>query len=467
MSNTCECCGAYLGPPTGRGRPRKYCDDKCRRDAWRARRGVPSAAGPPGSGAPEPAASAGDEVLAQILKDLQEGARDLQRILLSGDGEEPLRRITQMQQQLDGLTAGAVGRARHRKVTWNKISSILGISEDTTRHRFTDRYILRRAARFARSRQLPNSVAALFSSPASPAAANGASGAPRPPEPGDSAPAPPPGDDADVSEPPQGPASRAAYNRLAPILSMLIRTSQRTNKEVSEKIGCSASYLSRILSGERVPTWELTRRFAQVCGADPAVLRRVWESQKLSESNRDATVVDRSEVTMPATRRLRIAVETLHMKAGSPAPQDLAVASRWSLGITETASLLEGEVLPDEQVLWRFVRLLGGDTTYFTDLLSAARLEADTAAAVAAEGHPAVGEAPADSGIHQVMTTFRPVLTTQDTVQDGRARILQRMAEKKQDGEEEQPSLLMHKLASMRTHAAGLTRRTATRPTWT
>ncbi|MEV4193790.1 hypothetical protein [Streptomyces toxytricini] len=118
-------------------------------------------------------------------------------------------------------------------------------------------------------------------------------------------------------------------------------------------------------------------------------------------------------------------------------------------------------------MLWRFVRLLGGDTTYFTDLLSAARLEADTSAAVAAEGHPAAGEASADSGIHQVMTTFRPVLNTQDTVQDGHARILQRMAEKKQDGKEEQPSLLMHKLASMRTRAAGLARRTATWPTWT
>ncbi|XIE81615.1 helix-turn-helix domain-containing protein [Streptomyces sp. SBR177] len=50
---------------------------------------------------------------------------------------------------------------------------------------------------------------------------------------------------------------------------MLIRTSKLTNKEVSKKIGCSASYLSRILSGERVPTWTLTRNFAQVCGADP------------------------------------------------------------------------------------------------------------------------------------------------------------------------------------------------------
>ncbi|MEU0250458.1 helix-turn-helix transcriptional regulator [Streptomyces sp. NPDC006235] len=50
---------------------------------------------------------------------------------------------------------------------------------------------------------------------------------------------------------------------------MLIRTAQLTNKEVSSRIGCSPSYLSRILSGERVPTWELTRKFAHACGADP------------------------------------------------------------------------------------------------------------------------------------------------------------------------------------------------------
>ncbi|MFI6376543.1 helix-turn-helix domain-containing protein [Streptomyces sp. NPDC050546] len=54
---------------------------------------------------------------------------------------------------------------------------------------------------------------------------------------------------------------------------MLIRTAQLTNKEVSSRIGCSSSYLSRILSGERVPTWALTRKFAQTCGADPEVPR--------------------------------------------------------------------------------------------------------------------------------------------------------------------------------------------------
>ncbi|MDO0909314.1 hypothetical protein QQM39_00005 [Streptomyces sp. DT2A-34] len=39
-----------------------------------------------------------------------------------------------------------------------------------------------------------------------------------------------------------------------------------------------------------MPTWHLTRKFAQTCGADPEVLRTVWESEKLSEKSRETAV---------------------------------------------------------------------------------------------------------------------------------------------------------------------------------
>ncbi|MFE3032469.1 hypothetical protein ACFXKY_12545 [Streptomyces canus] len=54
-------------------------------------------------------------------------------------------------------------------------------------------------------------------------------------------------------------ADGAAYNRLSPILSALIHTAQLAHKQVSARIGCSASSPSRILSGRRVPTWAMTR----------------------------------------------------------------------------------------------------------------------------------------------------------------------------------------------------------------
>ncbi|MGW0121715.1 helix-turn-helix domain-containing protein [Streptomyces sp. NPDC003327] len=477
MSDACEWCGSRLGPSTGKGRPRKYCDNgKCRQMAHRARRGNAPAAGlaaAGSTGAPAPGASAGEEVLAEILKDLQEGARELLRILPACDGEEPLKRIAQMQEQLEGLTAAAVGRARQRRVTWARISPLLGFSEETTRHRYTERYILRRVARFARSSQLPGTLTGLFASPSATASVDG-SAPPGSPEPASTAAT---GDD--IAEPPQGESSGAAYNRLAPILSMLVRTSKLSQKEVSMKIGCSASYLSRILSGERVPTWALTKKFARVCGADPAILRRVWESQKLSEKSRNATVADYGETPMPAATRLRTAVETLHLKAGRPAPQDLAVASRWALGITEVASVLEGEVLPDQNVLTVFVRILGGDIGYFSTLLAEARREAGTddgmtSAPAAARTRPAeawqppsgaADEALPVSSVDRVLKTFSEVFTEQDTVQDGRARILRKIAEKKQDDELEPAALLVHKISGMRTRAAELARR-APRTTW-
>jgi transcriptional regulator with XRE-family HTH domain len=366
--------------------------------------------------------TAGDELLIEIAKDIQDGARDLARLLPSSDGEEPLRRIAQLHEQLDGLTAAVVGRARYRRLTWSTISSILRISEDTARHRYTERYILRRLARFNRSETALTSLAGLFNNPVPHAADS-------PEEPaGNEAgsesrePGPERGDGSDQTAPIE--SSGAAYNRLAPILSMLIRTAQLTNKEVSNRIGCSSSYLSRILSGERVPTWALTRKFAQTCGADPEVLRTVWESEKLSEKNREPAVTP-NEPPMPAAEKLRTAVHTLHLRAGRPAPSDVAVASRWLLSAGAVASILEATVLPHPDVLEAFVRVLGGDVDHFRQLLDDARREATEGATFL---HPDPDTDPQPTGPDAVMTTFSKVFLEERTVEDGRARLLHKLA---------------------------------------
>ncbi|MFC8412650.1 helix-turn-helix domain-containing protein [Streptomyces coelicoflavus] len=386
---------------------------------------------------------AGDELLAEIARDIQDGARDLARLLPSLDGQEPLRRVVQLQEQLDGLTAAVVGRARYRRVTWHAVSSTLGISEDTARHRYTDRYVLRRLARFNRSETAPTSLAALFSAPVG-GVHDGAGDAGG--ESGDTA-----GDRGGGEGPDQqtSPAesSGAAYNRLSPILSMLIRTAQVTNKDVSSRIGCSASYLSRILSGERVPTWELTRKFAQACGADPEVLRAVWESEKLRHKSGVRACVPEAP-GLSAAERLRAAIHTLHLRAGRPTPVDVAVASRWVLTAGTVASLLDATVLPPPGVLHTFVQLLGGDTDHFHQLLHAAQHEAapDTALQpppTCPAAMPTAVTTPADGAIAQpitpapnsiagpdaVMKTFSEVLTEDRTVEDGRARLLHKHAQ--------------------------------------
>jgi transcriptional regulator with XRE-family HTH domain len=366
----------------------------------------------------------GDELLVEIAKDIQDGARDLARLLPSSDGEEPLRRIAQLYEQLDGLTAAVVGRARYRRLTWSTISSVLRISEDTARHRYTERYILRRLARFNRSETTLTSLAGLFSNPVPHAADT--PGEPAGSETGGESrePGPDRGDGTDQTTPIE--SSGAAYNRLAPILSMLIRTAQLTNKEVSSRIGCSASYLSRIISGERVPTWALTRKFALTCGADPEVLRTVWESEKLSEKSREPAVMP-DDPPMPAAERLRTAVHTLHLRAGRPAPSDVAVASRWLLSAGAVASILEATALPHPDVLEAFVLVLGGDTDHFRQLLDDARREATEGATFL---HPDPDPDPQPTGPDAVMTTFSKVFLEERTVEDGRARLLHKLAKR-------------------------------------
>lgn len=496
MSDTCELCGSALAGGPGKGRPRKYCGDACRQAAHRRRlhsdastrsaAPSPTPAGistdprptPRTCPAPRTAAtgpSTGDEILTEIAKDIQEGARDLARLLPSSDGEEPLQRIAQLHEQLDGLTAAVVGRARYRRVTWSTISSMLRISEDTARHRYTERYVLRRLARFNRSEAALTSLTGVFSGTVghiaeSPddATADGDTAA-------DSDEAATERSDKSEQSTPSEP-SGAAYNRLSPILSMLIRTAQLTNKEVSGRIGCSPSYLSRILSGERVPTWNLTRKFARACGADPDVLRTVWESEKLSEKSRGPATADPDEPPMPATEQLRAAIHTLHLRAGRPAPNDVAVASRWLLSAGAVASVLETTVLPHQAILETFVRILGGDVHHFNRLLDNARTEASQESgrlqpSTQPTPHPSPAATltaqrntrPTDTDPHHtqpigadaVMKTFSKVLTEDQTVEDGRARLLQKLAKqhatpvRKKDGTHPRPTgALKHRLTT-------------------
>lgn len=451
----------------GRGRPRKYCGNTCRQAAHRRRGGTPAKATAPRASAPrasepEPPASqpsavslaavhapsAGDELTAELAKDIQDGARELARLLPSLNGDDPLRRVAQLHEQIEGLTAAIVGRARYRRVTWSTISTILRISEDTARHRYTERFILRRLARFNRTGMPLTSLTRLFTSAAphgsgsrdrggsTPLGESGETGTDRGEGPDQSAPTEPSG---------------AAFNRLSPILSMLVRTAQLSNKEVSRRIGCSASYLSRILSGERLPTWELTHKFAQACGADPDVLRTVWESEKLSDKDRDPAPADPDAPALPAADRLRAAVHTLHLRAGRPAPSDVAVASRWLLSTSAVASILEGTLLPHPDVLATFVRVLGGDVLHFSRLLDEARHEATCGTRLLpSPAHHTSSPGPAQdtpapptpslplqpsaanaAGEHlaEHIAAFSKVFTEDETVEDGRARLLDKLAE--------------------------------------
>ncbi|MFD8025740.1 helix-turn-helix domain-containing protein [Streptomyces lavendulae] len=449
MNEVCELCRTPFdaGGALKTGRPRKFCTDACRQAAYRARRDVdtlssvvtaplttdrqlyrpqpPAFDAPPRTAAPQ---AGTDEILTEILKDLQAGARDLMKCLATADGEEPLRRVARMQEQLDSLTAGMVGRARVQRTTWATIGKILGISQDTARHRFPDRVIERSLSRFSRIRG------------SAPGQGSGVKlrGIPlQPIGPQEALEEPTTGGGEELSEEPETATtsrepSGAAYNRLAPVLSMLVRSARLTNKDVSAKIGCSPSYLSRILSGERVPTWRLTQKFARACGADPDVLRKVWETERLSDRMRDPELPQEDDHLECATVRLRTALGTLHMKAGQPAPYDIVVASHWTLAVPEVAALLDADEIPAWRVVEPFVRLLAGDTGYFKDLWEKAHAELAQEYRhredEVEDTHGMIAAGP--NRLDSVMTVFGGVFRQENFLESGRARLLARFAER-------------------------------------
>ncbi|WP_272263913.1 helix-turn-helix domain-containing protein [Streptomyces xanthophaeus] len=316
-----------------------------------------------------------------------------------------------MQQQLEGLTAGLVGRGRKHRVTWGRISDILGISQDTARHRYTDEFIQRRLARLTSQRTPAQDM------PRQPVVKAGPTLSQPPPH-------AEPTKWADVQTSPPT-SNGAAYNRLAPVLSMLVRTSKQANKDISARIGCSPSYLSRILSGERLPTWSLTERFAHACGADPAVLRTVWVTERCSDRTRDTGPPARSDSPVPAVDALRQAVHTLHTRAGLPAAQDIAVASRWTLTTDEVANLIEGTQLPTWRALKLFADLLGGDTLHFRHLLDEAEEEH-------AEGRLASAPAPSKTkqpSAVEALAAFSDTFNQHAILESQRARLLEKRAQ--------------------------------------
>ncbi|MEU1778750.1 MULTISPECIES: helix-turn-helix domain-containing protein [Streptomyces] len=360
-----------------------------------------------------------DEILAEIVKDILEEVRQIQRSLNSPDAEEPLRRAEQINAQLQSLTAGLVGRARHRRVTWSRLGRLLNISEDTARHRYTDAYILRRLSQHIHMPAAPASLSALYG---------------RPPAPG--CPAPPPGSvDTPLSaRTPDTPA----FNRLAPVLSMLARASKLQLQVLAARAGCSASYLSRILSGERVPAWPLTERFAIACGADPAILRKVWESERLRDKEKvPAPVVTKpGEIITEPDRlfgpaRLMSALRTLHIRAGQPAAYDIAVASRWRIPSDRITTILEGTQRPSWDELALLLHVLGGPLEHFRPLWEAATQHPDQPPPGADDeplheqaGSPGPQPDEAGNELHSVLAQFNDVLSNPALIGHQRAEHL-------------------------------------------
>ncbi|MEU1854178.1 helix-turn-helix transcriptional regulator [Streptomyces sp. NPDC019990] len=224
------------------------------------------------------------------------------------------------------------------------------------------------------------------------------------------------------------------------MLPMLARASELPLHELARHARCSASCLSRMLSGHRVPSWKITERFARACGADPAVLRKVWETEQLRRRQPRQPVADQHEIdsldgiSTPAQafQRLMTALRTLHVRAGQPTAQQISMTSRWRLQAAQVTDVLEGSSMCDWPTLFQLVHAMGGAADYFRPLRQAATEHRDQpteqppTATTGDQAPPDTWPAgPADNA-HDLISQFRGVLGSAPALDLGQREAIRR-----------------------------------------
>ncbi|MEW2530666.1 helix-turn-helix transcriptional regulator [Streptomyces sp. NPDC047071] len=403
-SSTCLYCGAPLPPRDGRGRPSEYCKPACRQAAYRERQRAkserrrqdgregeklpprPVAADP----APDPLL-----VLAELAADTQEELRHLVRLMAPSHHSSALELVELAQlvrTRMDALTAGLVGHARSRRIPWNDLGTVLNISPETARRV----YHPRRIAHQLRKHLLNTPTRTAPDDPANP-----------PP------PTAQPAETEDEGPPALRPSLRSS-SHLAPVLSRLQRASGLSLRQIGLHVRVSPSYLSRVLTGECLPTWELAERIAQAVGADSEALRKVWEDDRARLKNDPANTGPQQASPHDS---LHSALRVLHRRAALPSSHLLAAQSGGHLTEREVSDILRGDHTATWPQVRHLVLALDGVPDFFKPLWEQAHRDAHT------------GPRPADTPAHRVnrlLTAFGDTLTTSDSALTPNARLRRR-----------------------------------------
>ncbi|MCX4400143.1 helix-turn-helix transcriptional regulator (plasmid) [Streptomyces sp. NBC_00053] len=385
-SDHCKQCG---GRRTLRhtGRPGEYCSTKCRQAAHTERhKGLP------------PDTSDFDHHLHRELDAACAEIRDLQHALRTPAPavEQPLELLLQLQRRLDQLTPPVVGRTKRLGASWEVIGRLLGMNKDTVRKKFNTS-VVQRALTRTRIKGPATRSAPRHIPPATPTPP----GEPIGPPPLTMRAAPLGQTDADTDldgensqpSPDTGPAPGPAD--FACILSNLQRASRHSLRALSKKSGLSPSFLSRAMNGERFPSWEATAEIARACGADPEVLKKVWDD------------ADARRLRKPRPETLASALRFLHQRAGNPTPSSVSASSGYALAPDHITNLLDGTTIGTWEDVQTLIQTLDGEYTYFEPLWKQAAAEA-TASAPAP--HPP-GQG-ATNRLEELITTFNNILAT-------------------------------------------------------
>ncbi|MFC9861031.1 MULTISPECIES: helix-turn-helix domain-containing protein [unclassified Streptomyces] len=327
---TCGFCGAALPEPNGPGRRRAYCDAGHRRQAQRRRERERPSAG-------EDRQSLGQEIAAELHR--LTGA--LLEATYAGEGlSELVQRARAVQTEIDCFLAAEVRASRARGARWDDVGRAVNVTAETARSKWhadrVRRQLDHRAlAQRAAPLPAPRTVASLQQGMAMNPTA----------EPGPGAPV-------------------TARLRLAAALSQAQRESGFSIRRIADLTMLSPSFISRVLSGERLPSWDLVCHLCTILGQEPRELRLLCEVAHGITKQARQTVTE-------YIASLKAALRGLHLAAVRPSPEQIHRRSNGRVPVWLVAQVLDGEAVPEWEILGAIVTALGGQAADFKPLWEA------------------------------------------------------------------------------------------------
>ncbi|WP_326615642.1 helix-turn-helix transcriptional regulator [Streptomyces decoyicus] len=318
---TCQNCNSMFLQPARPGRPSTMCSEDCKRAARRK------------NGAPPD--------LTRAETDMNETAENLNHVasnlLAAVQDRAPsahlLHHITVLHRLIDDAEAAAVRRGRMQGNTWDTLAEPVGLSPERLRKRWTEAKLTRRLDTRRTAREALTALtqeARLPMNGATPSTAT-----PRPPT--------------------QTPAQQ-----LASAFSHLQRESGQTLKETAASSDVSPSYLSRILSGERNPTWTVAARLTHTYKANLEEIHDLWQAAQRPPDTEPPIQPPAPRHHNAAKRRFQVALRALYLAADRPTLYALRSATGNTLTVTTIGSALNGSTVPNWPTTSRLIAVLHG-----------------------------------------------------------------------------------------------------------
>lgn len=155
--------------------------------------------------------------------------------------------------------------------------------------------------------------------------------------------------------------------RLASALTRMKAEAGVSQRELAAGMHVHPSYVSRMLSGNRQPTWQHVQVIAGLCGKDPARIRPLWDAATSTQPrHKDAALY------------LRTYLRALRYAAGEPTIAEILNSAGQSLTEPELRQALHGPGVPSRNAVSRVTTVLHGLPEFALPVWTRARSAGET-----------------------------------------------------------------------------------------